>query len=313
MPQVSLLMSVYNGTPHLREAMESVLSQTFADLQFIVIDDASDDATPEILNEYTDPRIVRLHNDENLGLARSLNRGLSLAQGEYIARQDADDISLPQRLERQVAYLKTHPRTGLVGTTAIWIDETGKPLQIWQQPTTNDQIQERLLCYCCVMHGSVMIRRQALAEVGGYAEDMRTAQDYDLWLRISEKWDVGILPEPLYCYRWHGRMATKLHGEEQAANARLVLLQAVRRRLSLGYRLVFAPPGKAPAWVQRYSRSEWGHRFLWWAAGARAVGQGYPQRFAAISFLLNPKNPDWWSLMRGVVARKLSGYGKGRA
>ncbi len=311
MPKVSILLAVYNGARYLSEAIESILAQTFADWEFIIIDDASKDATPEVLNRYTDPRIVRLHNDKNLGLARSLNRGLSLARGEYIARQDADDVSLPQRLAQQVAYLEVEPRTGLVGTTAIWTNEAGETSEIWQQPINNAQIQERLLQYCCFMHGSVMMRRQALTEVGGgYAEDMRTAQDYDLWLRISEQWDVAILPEPLYCYRWHSNMTTKLYREEQTANARLALLRALKRRLSLGYRLVFSPLSKTPDWVQRYSRAEWGHRFLWWAAGARSVRQGYPQRFAVISFLLHPGNPEWWSFMRGVVTRKLGGAAK---
>jgi glycosyltransferase involved in cell wall biosynthesis len=302
-------MSVFNGAHYLREAVESVLNQTFTDFEFIIIDDASGDATSDILHEYSDPRIVRLRNEENLGLARSLNRGVSIACGEYIARQDADDVSLPQRLAQQVAYLDAYPRTGFVGTTAIWMDATGEALQVWQQPTGNPQIQERLLWYCCLMHGSVMMRRQALAEVGGrYAEDMRTGQDYDLWLRMSEKWDVAILPEPLYRYRWHENMATKMRSQEQTANAQQALARALRRRTALGWALVLSPLSKPPVWTARYSRREWADRFLWWAAGARAMGRGYPQRFAAFSFLLNPVNPNWWSFMRGVSRRKLRQY-----
>jgi len=305
-PQVTVVMSVYNGARYVRQAIDSILNQTFTDLELIVVNDGSTDDTARILASYTDERLVLLENESNIGLTRSLNKALRIARGEYIARQDADDFSLPERLARQVAYLEAHPRTGFMGTTAIWIDETGKTLQVWHQPTTNPEIQERLLWYCPLMHGSVMMRRRALAEVGGkYTEDMRTGQDYDLWLQMSEKWDVAVLPEPLYGYRWHEDMATKVHRQEQMANAQQALARALKRRTLLGRALVLKPLHTAPAWTARYSRREWADRFLWWAAGARAIGRGYPQRFALFSFLLNPANPQWWSFMRGVLERKL--------
>lgn len=304
--RVSVIMSVYNGADYLDQAVESILAQTYAGFEFIIIDDASSDATPQVLCKYGDRRIIRLRNQSNLGLARSLNRGLAVARGQYIARQDADDTSLPQRLAMQVAYLESQPRNGLVGTTASWIDADGKELQVWCTPTRNHLLQEDLLRYCPIMHGSVMMRRAALAEVGGqYTEAFRTGQDYDLWLRMSERWDVAVLPDVLYRYRWHEGMASKQRQAEQSANARQALMNAVSRRLTLGRSLVRRPLGQVPAWTERYSRGEWADRFLWWAAGARSVGQGYPIQFARVSFLLNPSSRGWWSFVVSVAGRKL--------
>lgn len=299
-------MSVYNGADYLDQAVESILGQTWDDFEFIVADDASTDGTPEMLARFDDPRIVRLRNDANLGLARSLNRGLAVARGRYIARQDADDVSLPQRLALQVAYLENHPRVGLVGATASWIDDAGRELQIWRQPTQNALLQETLLRYCPIMHGSVMMRRTALDEVGGqYTGTFRTGQDYDLWLRMSERWDVAVLEDVLYRYRWHEGMASQQRQTEQSANARQALLDALARRADLGRSLVRYPFVRLPAWTERYSRPEWADRFLWWAAGARLVGQGYPAQFARCSFVLNPVSHVWWSFGTGVVGRKL--------
>lgn len=304
-PQVSVLMAVYNGVDYLDQAVESILGQTWRDFEFIVVDDASTDDTPQMLAQYEDPRIVRLRNDANLGLARSLNRGLSRARGRYIARQDADDASLPDRLAKQVAFLNSHPRAGLVGATASWIDDAGNELRVWRTPTDNDRLQEDLLRYCPIIHGSVLLRRTAMGEVGGqYTDAFRTGQDYDLWLRMSERWDVAVLVDVLYRYRWHEGMASKQRQAEQAANARQALMNAVARRAVLGRSL--AKPLERPlAWTSRYSRREWADRFLWWAAGARFVGQGYPAQFARCSLLLNPLNRNWWSFAAGVAGRKL--------
>lgn len=305
-PLVSLILSVYNGAAYIDEAVKSILAQTWTEFEFIVIDDASTDATPYLLSKYDDARIVRLRNDANLGLAASLNRGLAIARGRYVARQDADDASLPDRLALQVAYLESHTRVGIVGVTSSWIDNYGQELKVWRTPTDNARLQEHLLYYCPIIHGSVMMRRAALDEVGGqYTEDFRTGQDYDLWLRMSERWDVAILEDVLYRYRWHEGMASKQRQAEQSKNARQALENAIARRSELGRSLVRAPLARPPAWTNRYSRCEWADRYLWWAAGVRAVGQGYSTEFACYSLLLNPSNRVWWSFASGVVGRKL--------
>ncbi len=129
-PRVSVLMSVYNGERFLRDSVESILGQTFTDFEFLILDDGSTDSTCEILEEYAnkDARIVLVRNDRNLGLTRSLNKGLRLVRGEYLARQDADDISLPKRLEMQVKFLDAHPEVGVVGSALEIIDENGNTI-----------------------------------------------------------------------------------------------------------------------------------------------------------------------------------------
>ncbi len=117
-PRVNVIMAVFNGEQYLQEAIESILRQTFDNFEFVIIDDGSTDKTVEILNRFSDERIKRLTNESNIGLTRSLNRGIRFSRGEYIVRQDADDVSLPERLAKQVAYLDAHSMVGLVGTSA---------------------------------------------------------------------------------------------------------------------------------------------------------------------------------------------------
>jgi len=306
-PKVSLILAVYNGYQYLHLAIESILKQTFTNFEFIIINDGSTDSTAQIISNYHDPRIVVLHNSFNLGLAKSLNRGILISRGEYIARQDADDFSSPKRLKTQVELLDSRLKVGFIGTTSIWIDEHGMQKEIWRQPTDNPQIQDRLLWYCCLVHGSIMMRRKSLVEVGGlYNECMRTGQDYDLWLKMSEKWDVAVIPEPFYFYRRHEKMASRVRLQEQNQNAKMALDNALIRRKILGLSLIFPFPNPPPAWSKRYSRREWSDRFIWWAAGARAVKNGYPLFFMIISFLIDPGNPRWWSFIGGVFRRKLN-------
>ena len=124
-PKLSVVMSVLNGEPYLREAVESILNQTFEDFEFIVLDDGSTDNTVQILESYDDPRMVRLYNPANLGLPKSFNRGLSVCRGEFIVRQDADDMSMPSRFMTQLHYLERHPDIGVLGTQMDVVDERG--------------------------------------------------------------------------------------------------------------------------------------------------------------------------------------------
>ena len=232
MPRVTVLMPVYNGERYLREAIDSILAQTFTDFEFIIVDDGSTDETPTILNGYTDPRIVRLRNQTNVGLVESLNRGLAAARGEYIARQDADDVSLPQRLEKQLDFLESHPDVGLVGTTFAIVNSCGVILGIPSVPTQNGDIQERLLCANNFCHGSVMFRRKCLEVVGAYRADLFPAEDYDLWLRIGEHFQVANLSDVLYQWRdWDASIS----GENTAWQQERILHaveEALKRRMS---------------------------------------------------------------------------------
>jgi len=194
-------MSVYNCVRYVQESIESIIGQTFTDWEFIIMDDGSTDGTRELLTKVcSDPRI-KVYRQENVGLAKSLNRCQNLVKGKYIARQDADDVSFPTRIAKQVAFLDMMPEFGLVGTWAQWTAEDDTCLQILDHPIQNDEIQETLLKTCCFTHGSVTMRKSVFNEVGGYCEDFVLAQDYDLWLRIAEKSKVANIPEVLYTYR----------------------------------------------------------------------------------------------------------------
>lgn len=196
-PKISVLMPVYNGERYLCEAVESILGQTFMDYEFIIIEDGSTDSTWEILTEYRDPRIRLVKNNHNMGVTRSLNNGLRLAKGEYIARMDADDVSLPERFEKQVEYMEAHPEIGVLGTWIEYIDENGVPLGEWRMPTSPVLIGWSLFFGTCLIHPSVMMRRNVIEQVGFYRLEPLYAEDYDLWVRLSTVTRIANIPEIL--------------------------------------------------------------------------------------------------------------------
>jgi len=231
-PAVTVLMAVRDGERHLRPALESILRQTFDDFEFLIVDDASADATREVIASYGDPRVRLVANSEHLGLTESLNRGIALARGRYLARMDADDLSDPERLERQVAFLDAHPECALVATWARKIDASGAQVGVAHTPLTSDAIRRLLRRGNCITHGTVMIRNQAIRSVGGYDPSMERAQDYDLWLRLSEQFDLGTLPEYLYSWREHAASISGRHLAEQDRFAELARRRARRRRVA---------------------------------------------------------------------------------
>lgn len=225
-PKVSVVMSVYNGAQYLREAIQSILDQTFTDFEFIITDDGSTDATGDILAEYAaqDQRLLVFQNEQNIGLTRSLNKGLALARGEYIARQDADDISLPQRLQLQVSFLDHHPEVVVVASNYEIIDGGGRQLKITQKSADPILIAWHLLFVNYIGgHGVVMFRRDPIINLGGYAEDYRYSQDYQLWSRLVWLSDMVILPEVLLCWRSHEQnISTKLVSDQTNFALRVV-------------------------------------------------------------------------------------------
>ncbi len=201
-PVVSVVLPVYNCPRYVGQAIESVLEQTYADFELIVIDDGSTDETPDVLRRYEDSRI-RLITQANRGLATTLNRGIELARGRYIARQDQDDICFPDRLARQVTFLDANPACALLGTWAeIWIEDA-KTDRAHRHPSDNPTLQFELLLNNPFVHSSVMLRRAALAEVGGYSTDhgRQPPEDYELWSRIARQFEVANIPEILHAYR----------------------------------------------------------------------------------------------------------------
>ncbi len=199
-PKVTVLMSVFNGSAHLGSAVESILNQSFTDFEFLIIDDGSTEPVCDRIRNFGDDRI-RLVTHENRGLTRSLNRGLALAEAEYVARMDADDLSLPDRLESQLEIISSSSRLELVGTFFSIIDEHGNVLK--KKELIIDPIYRlwRLLFHNNYGHGTIMFRKSSIVGAGMYDTRLRFAQDFDLWSRISRKDNTFVIPEFLYQYR----------------------------------------------------------------------------------------------------------------
>jgi len=187
MPNVSVVMSVYNGQRFVGQTIESVLDQTYNDFEFIIVNDGSTDGTGQIIKGYKDRRIRIINSQANLGLPAALNRGISSANGAYIARVDADDPCFPDRFEKQVRFLDAHPDIQAVGGAAVVVNEAGRRLCLVKHPSAPEIIEKTLLKHNCFVHGAVIMRRSAFEQAGQYREQFTYAQDYDLWLRMSER------------------------------------------------------------------------------------------------------------------------------
>lgn len=220
-------MSVHNGEPWLREAVESVLVQTASDFELIVIDDGSTDGTPAALAAILDPRL-HVERQEWRGLTQSLNRALRLANAPLLARMDADDVSLPERFERQLAFLDAHPDVGLLGTGCHEISAGGEILRTISPPGDDGAIRRALIQRNPFVHSSVMMRRATLERVGGYDEALRVAQDYDLWMRLSRVTRLANLAEPLVLRRLTPGRVSSARDTERLRTELRIKRQALR-------------------------------------------------------------------------------------
>lgn len=206
-PKVSVLMPVYKTAAYLQEAVDSILAQTFTDYELIILDDGSPDNAEEVLDRYDDPRIVRYHGMHNEGLANVLNVGIGMARGEYIARMDSDDISLPNRLQVQIEYLEEHTDVDLCSCA---MQLFGAHEGLWRRDADPDKVRIAALFFSPVLHASSLWRREAF-EVRGLRFDQSTvpAEDYDLWCRaLVEGLRLVNLPDALYLYRIREGQAT---------------------------------------------------------------------------------------------------------
>jgi glycosyltransferase involved in cell wall biosynthesis len=212
-------MGVWNGAPQVGEAVESVLAQTAGDLELIVVDDESSDATPAILASFRDPRL-RVRRRARGGLTSSLNAALAVARAPLVARLDADDLALPERLERQLAFLARHPEVGLLGTAARETDAAGREVAILRPPTGDAEIRRALIRRNPFVHSSIVMRRDSLEQVGGYDEAFPVAQDYDLWMRMSRVTRMANLDDLLVVRRLlPGRVTAERQAERWQAEA----------------------------------------------------------------------------------------------
>lgn len=226
-------MSVYNGGRHLEAAVNSVLGQTFSDFEFIIIDDGSRDGSAAKLAGFAerDSRI-RLVARENRGLTVSLNEGLALARADLIARMDADDVADAQRLDRQVERMRQDASLVALGTWAQCIEDTGLPVFQWRTPATHEGIDGAHIRGETgnIIHPTAMMRREAVAKVGGYNAKYETAQDLDLWLRLAEMGRLSNLPELLLKYRLTLQAVTQAKRRRQEADATEAIRSARERR-----------------------------------------------------------------------------------
>ncbi|MDQ7782426.1 MAG: glycosyltransferase [Desulfomonilaceae bacterium] len=219
-PRVTVLMSVFNGPACLADAVGSILGQDFTDFEFLIIDDGSTYTFDDVIDFFNDDRIVVIRQ-ENMGLTRSLNKGLLLARGAYVARMDSDDISAPGRLSAQVGRLDAHDRLDLVGCFFNVIDGRGTVVE--RRRPFVDPIYRlwRLQFHNNYGHGSVMMRKESVIDVGMYDESFRYAQDFDLWSRLSRKDNTEIIPDALYSYRMvnSSEQSSVRNYDHQLANA----------------------------------------------------------------------------------------------
>ena len=231
-PAVSVILAVHNDRHHIEDAVQSICDQTFADFELILVDDGSTDGTCSAVDTLarSDTRI-RLYRQSRQGLTVSLDRAIAEAQGEYLARQDSDDRSRSTRLARQVAFLNAHQAVAAVGTAATVIDEDGRQLRtIWGERGPNAVRRALLSMRSTPVHGSMMMRREAVMAAGGYRPAFTASQDFDLWLRLSERCDLDNLPEVLYEWRLNLAGVYSTRRTEQLALSAIALAFARERR-----------------------------------------------------------------------------------
>jgi glycosyltransferase involved in cell wall biosynthesis len=213
-PKVSVIMPVYNGEKFLRDAVESILNQTFSDFELIVINDGSSDSSVQIITSYTDPRIVFINNDSNMGLPYVRNQGVDVSRGEYIAWLDCDDTSMLDRLEKQERLLDENPQIGVCGA---WVKIIGGGSEIIAQyPSDPEYVRASLLFNNCLANSTVMMRAACTRDIGlRFDPSHHLSQDYGLWVRIPRPWQITNLPEVLTIYRLHENQVTEVHKQKQ--------------------------------------------------------------------------------------------------
>jgi glycosyltransferase involved in cell wall biosynthesis len=229
-PLVSVLLAAHDEARYVGAAVDSILGQTLSDLELVVVDDASTDATADVLAGFDDKRLVVLRNDEQLGLAGSLNRGLDRATGRYVARLDADDVALPRRLERQASRLGERPEVAVVGSDVVDLDEAGRHGAVHQMPRGPVAVRWHALFGSPFFHPTVVVDREALDEHGlQYDPHFLESEDYDLWTRLLEFADGDNVPEPLVLKRAHAAQASSRRQELQMAFQVQVALREIAR------------------------------------------------------------------------------------
>jgi glycosyltransferase involved in cell wall biosynthesis len=295
-------MAVHNAERYVGEAVESILRQTFTDFEFLIIDDGSTDRSPEILGRYAArDRRIHLKSRPNTGYTVALNELVEGAVGEMLARMDADDVALPERLGRQVAFLREHPEVVCVGSAVQFIDADGKILRAGHPGMDHEEIQERTLAGDCALnHPSVMMRRAPVQAVGGYRPEFEPAEDLDLWLRLGEVGRLVNLSETLMQYRQHAASFSEQYQRLQLERSGAAVAAAHRRR-GLPERPIVVRPWRP---LDRMSRMQtyagYGHQ------GLDRGDFGMALRYALRAIGQVPWRAAGWMLL-GRLVRRLVG------
>lgn len=301
-------MSVFNDEAYVRDSLESILNQSYSNFEFIIINDGSSDNTQKILEEYSDPRIILIKNDLNIGLTRSLNIGIQKSEGIYIARQDADDISFPERISKQVLFLEENPAVGLVGTGVNYLDVVSGINEQWIPICDPVEIQRTSLYSVPFRHGTFMFRRTCIDDINqAYDEKFIVAQDCDLLLRIGERWELANIPEVLYLNRIHPKRVTSSRNKEQEFSLAVARGLAMQRRKKFGWKRILKITSKNPEWVNRADRSWLGKRYVYWAESAREINKFRALEFLLIAICLEPTSTEVRKFISGFIRRKIRG------
>ena len=289
-PYISVILPVYNGGAFLEEAVESILSQTYRNFELLALNDGSTDNSLAILSHFAvrDDR-VRVISRPNKGLTATLNEGISLARGDYIARMDHDDIAFPDRFVSQVEYLDSYPEIVAVGGQIVLIDATGRDLGPMRLPCSHEEIDEHHMRGASVLfHPTVMMRTRTVRAVGGYDETCEAAQDFDLWLRLAEAGRLANLDSVVLSYRQHLDSVGYAKRRRQRLSAWEAVRSACARR-----GVVFdmpSPENEAPVTLPDIYR-KWG----WWALNAENVDTA---RFYAMKAVRGaPWDRESWRLL----------------
>jgi glycosyltransferase involved in cell wall biosynthesis len=213
-------MPAYNAEKYLNEAIDSILKQTYTNFEFIIINDGSSDGSEAIILSYDDERICYVKNDSNLKISETLNKGIALAKGKYIARMDADDISHPERLATQVSFMDVNPEVDVCGTS---LEIFGNGEDVWQYPSTHEEIKAALLFNSALVHASIIAKKRVFESCSYHAEN-NGAEDYHLWVELIDNMVFINIPEVLYKYRLHGEQTEKTQQMQLSNKARQIML-----------------------------------------------------------------------------------------
>lgn len=302
MPKVSVIMPAYNAERYIKEAMDSILGQTFGDFELIVLNDCSRDTTEQIILSYRDPRVVYVKNEKNLGVAGTLNRGLEYATGVYIARMDSDDIAMPDRLERQVAFLDANPEVIACGSNALLFGQTeGKT----DMPLDHNSICLRLALSNAFVHPTMLLRKSALGSVR-YDSSFEGREDYRMWMVLSRKGRMENLEQPLLRYRLHGGQVTQ-KADAAKAQKHFHLKKTYYRELDMG---LTEPMQEALCHAAYYSKVKDEEMALQLKLGLVCIAKHYqctrlPEEYVSMLFTALQPLPRKvrWQLSSGLPVR----------